>query len=491
MHSRLLARAVCALATVITLATCQLSAADAAGVTGAKQAINPAVTAGAQFCAAGSQQKLCGLDLHVAHLSHSTSVVSCSGCGAWGRWTESGSTWSAKATGSPRATARVLLIVTEPGAVGRYRLYRPGGSAAKPALKLAGQGCVAADVTASAMLKAARGKLSKLPKVPCVAPKLKATVYVNGLNELSSSTITHAIVYGTVSKPMWLTIAQTTATGCQADPLAFSAGQRNSPIWYVFHVKGSYEEGIQVKALQATGRYCFYLQSGAQYDKFADGWVTRWAYTDYATGDLLTGPAATALTAAGATTVALSGDAPRTETLESYDELTPCPEFAELAQAVSFGGSTMQVSGQFNETLTTANFAQSGYVCSYLYNSHGITVALSTDQVSVAGTALKDTTDYVETADTTVTPVSDPVGNVGTTAAVITPGESVHVRCIVNGMGLAPYDPVWYELDSAPYGDAFYVPSSDFYNNGQTSGTPSGGKVWDPAVKFCDALGTT
>ena len=488
MYTRLLTRAVCALTTVVALTACQLSVADAVGVTGAKHAIAPVVAA-VSLCtpsASSTERKPCGLELRLNRVSHYDSFVTCRGCsGRWGAWSKTGNTWSARATGALAAGARVLLVVTEPGSVGRYWLYRPAGEQA--GLELAGQGCVAADVPASEIRKSSHGQLSKLPTVPCVAPKLKATVYVNGLNELSTSTFTHAIVYGHVSKPMWLTIAQTTANGCMADPLAFSAAQRNSKVWYVFHVKGQYEEGFQVHALLASGRYCFYLQSGAQYDKFPDGWVSQWAYTDYATGDVLTGPAATALTAAGSTTVMLTGNAPRTETLDSYDELTPCPEFSELAQASSFGGSTMQVSGSFSDTLTTGTFSQSGYVCSYLHDG-GITVALATDQVSVAGSQLKDQTDYTETADAAVTPVSDPIGNAGTSGAPIAAGQTVQVRCILNGQGLAPFDPVWYELDSAPYGDAYYVPSADFYNNGQTSGTPAGGKLWDPAVKFCNAI---
>jgi hypothetical protein len=53
-----------------------------------------------------------------------------------------------------------------------------------------------------------------------------------------------------------------------------------------------------------------------------------------------------------------------------------------------------------------------------------------------------------------MTPISDPIGNVGTTGPAIAAGETVSVRCILNGMGLAPSDPTWYETDSAPYGDA-------------------------------------
>jgi hypothetical protein len=491
MNTRLLTRTVCALTAVVVLAACQLSTADAAGVTGAKHPIAPVVTASSQFCAgkSASQQQLCGLQLQLGRVSHSDSFVHCSGCsGSWGAWSRAGETWSAKGTGELSASARVLLVVTEAGYVGRYRAYRLGGTPQHPGLVLAGQGCVAADVPASVMLTNSHGQLHKLPTVPCAAPKLKATVFVAGLNELSRTTPTHAIVYGTASKPMWLTIAQTTASGCEADPLAFSANQRNhQKIWYVFHVKGLYEEGFQTDALVASGRYCFYLQSGAQYEKYADGWVSQFTYNDYSTDDVLTGPAATALTAAGSTTVTLSGNAPQTETLDSYDELTPCPEFSELAQLNSFGGSTMQVSGAFTDTLTTGNFAQSGYVCSYLHDA-GITVALSTDLVTITGSLLKDQTDYAETADTTLTPVSDPVGNVGTSGAVIAAGQTVHVRCILNGQGLAPYDPIWYELDSPPYGDAFYASSADFYNNGQTSGALSGGKLWDPAVKFCNQI---
>jgi hypothetical protein len=379
--------------------------------------------------------------------------------------------------------------VTEPGFVGRYRLYRPvAGNLQHAGLKLAGQGCIAADISATAIRKDFRPLPRKLPTVPCKAPKATATVYVAGLNELSTSTVTHALVYGTVSKPMWLTIAQTTSSTCKADPLAYSQAQHHSKIWYIFRLKkGQYEDGFQTHALLAQGRYCIYLQTGARPGYFADGWVAQWGYTDYSTGDVLTGPAATALSAPGSTTVTLSGDVPRTETLQSYDSLTPCPEFSEEVQPTAFGGSTIQVSGAFTETLTTASFSQSGYVCSYLHDG-GITVALATDQVTVAGTKLKVQSDHAETADQAVTPVSDPIGNAGTAGAGITAGQTVSVRCILNGIGLAPFDPIWYELTSAPYGDAYYAPAYAFYNNGQTSGTVTNGNRWDEAVPFCNAL---
>lgn len=493
MNTRLLARVACALITVVVVTACQLSSAEAAGTTGGKRAIAPAVTTDSQFCTAGAsggQRRLCGLELHLGHVSHYHSFVTCEGCGAgrWNVWSKVGNTWKATGKGSLASRASVLLVVTEPGYVGRYRLYRPvAGNAQHAGLKLSSQGCIAADVPAVDILKSFGRQLRKLPTVPCVAPKVTATVFTDGLNELSRSTITHAIVYGQVSKPMWLTIAQTTSSVCKADPLAYSGAQRHSRIWYVFHVKGEYEEGFQASALLGSGRYCVYLQTGAEYEKFPDGWVSQWTYNDYATGDVLTGPASTALTAAGSTTVTLSGVAPRTETLESFDSLTPCPEFSETAQLNGFGGSTIQVSGTFTESLTTASFAQSGYVCSYLHDG-GITVAMATDQLSVAGTQFKDQSNYAETADQVVTPVSDPYADGGTSGPGIAAGQTVDVRCIVNAVGLAPFDPIWYELASTPWGDAYYAPSYEFYNNGQTSGQKSNGPLWDSKVPFCNAL---
>ena len=70
----------------------------------------------------------------------------------------------------------------------------------------------------------------------------------------------------------------------------------------------------------------------------------------------------------------------------------------------------------------------------------------------------------------------------------IAAGQTVQVRCLVNGLGLAPYDPVWYEVASSPWSDAYYAPAYAFYNNGQTSGAVSGGRLWDKAVPSCDAL---
>ena len=76
----------------------------------------------------------------------------------------------------------------------------------------------------------------------------------------------------------------------------------------------------------------------------------------------------------------------------------------------------------------------------------------------------------------------------GTSGPAIAAGQTVQVRCIVNGLGLAPYDPVWYEVAASPWGDAYYAPAYAFYNNGQTSGAVSHGKLWDIAVPSCDLL---
>jgi hypothetical protein len=492
MNSRFLTRAASVAVTVLTLTACQLSSAQAAP-RGGFPTLTPVVKTSAQFCATGSagKQTFCGLGIHVAKAGGGSSFVKCLGCGAgrWGAWSKAGASWVAKGGSPLTPRAGVLLVVTKPGFVGRYELYRPvAASTPKDGLKLASQGCIAANITAAAISSGLHQRLHNLPTIPCKAPKVKGTlVFTAGLNELSHS-ISHALVYGTASQKMWLTIAQTTAANCKAGPLAYSAAQRHSRIWYAWQVKGQFVEGFTTSALLPKGRFCIYLQTGAQYHGFADGWIAQWTYNDYDTGDALTGPATTALTAPGTTTVTLAGDAPRTETLQSYDSLTPCPEFSESVQYTGFGGSTMQVSGQFTETLSTASFAQSGYICSYL-NDGGFTVAMSTDQVTVPSTQFKDQTSYAETADEGVSTVSNPVGNGGTAGATIAAGQTVQVRCIVNGTGLAAFDPVWYELSSSPWGDAYYAPAYAFYNNGQTSGAVVNGKRWDLAVPSCNQIG--
>src|SRR5579863_1067449 len=489
-----LMRAAGALLTVVVLSAAQLSSARAATAGDGTSLITPVVKTNAQFCKSGStgaQQVLCGLGINVSQLGRYDSFVACLGCGAgsWGHWSKVGTGWVAKAAGPIKSRANVLLVVTEPGHVGSYRLYRPTAvGTPHAALKLSGQGCIAANIPAVTIFKSFHSLVRSLPTVPCTPPKhLTVYVFTAGLNELSTSTTSHAIVFGHASTPMWLTVAQTTSGTCKVDPLAYSQAQRDSKIWLVWHVKGDFEQGFQTHALLPAGRYCVYMQPGAEYEGFPDGWTVAGTYNDYATGDVLTGPAATALTAAGATTVTLSGNTPRTETLDSYDSLKPCPEYSETAQLASFGGSTMQVSGAFTETVTTANFSQSGYVCSYLHDG-GITVAMSTDQVSVAGTQLKDQSTYAETAAQAVTPVSDPVGNVGTTGTALASGQTVSVRCILNGIGLAPFDPIWYDLASAPWGDAYYAPAYAFYNNGQTTGSNSSSPGWDANVPFCNTL---
>jgi hypothetical protein len=491
MNPRFFMRAASVAIAVFTLAACQLSSAQAA-VRGGFPKLTPVVKTSAQFCATGSagKQTLCGLGIHVSEAGGSSSFVKCLSCGPgrWADWSEAGTGWVAKGASPISSHASVLLVVTKPGYVGRYSVYRPAAANTPQArLKLVGAGCIAANITAAAISKGLQGRLHNLPTIPCKAPKVKGLLLATaGLSELSHS-ISHALIYGTAPQKMWLTIAQTTTANCKAGPLAYSAAERHSRIWYTWQVKGRFAEGFETHALLPQGRFCIYMQTGAQYHGFADGWIAAGTYYDYDTGDTLTGPAATALTAPGATTVTLSGDAPRAEILQSYDSLTPCPEFSELVQYTGFGGSTMQVSGQFTDTLNTASFAQSGYICSYL-NDGGFTVAMSTDQVTVAGTQFKDQPSYAETADEGVSTVSNPIGNGGTAGATIAAGQTVQVRCIVNGSGLAPYDPVWYEVSSTPWGDAYYAPAYAFYNNGQTSGAVVNGKRWDLAVPSCTTL---
>lgn len=492
MNSRIRVRAVCALVAVLT-AACQLAAAGVADAGTGMKPVAPVVRTTARFCSPGSNgasRALCGLDIHVAQLSHYDSFVSCLGCGpgSWAHWSKSGSDWSA---GGPRplaASDSVLLVVTRPGQVGIYRLFRPVEvDTPHAALKLSEQGCVGADIPAAAIFGSFHQRLKNLPTVPCKRPKGVGLVFTAGLNELSTAMTSHALIYGTASKRMWLTVLQTTTSTCKTDPLAYGPHPERAGAWSVWRVKGQFDEGVRIRAMHPTGRFCIYMQTGARYEGLPDGWIAQWTYNDYATGDVLTSTSATALTAPGATTVTVSGDAPRTETLESWDSPTPCSEYSEAAQAISFGGSTMQVSGAFSDTLTTGSFTQSGYVCSYLHYD-GFTVAMATDQVLVAGTQLKKQSTWAETADQAITPVSDPVGDAGTAGAGIAAGQTVSVRCILNGLGLAPFDPVWYELASSPWGDAYYAPAYAFYNNGQTSGPANGAKVWDFAVPFCSDL---
>lgn len=489
MNPRIFSRAACGLLAVVTLTVCQLASAGAADAAGTRP-IAPVVKTTASFCngSTSKQRELCGLTIHVSQLSRYDSFVSCLGCGAggWARWSKAGSVWSAKAASPIDARDTVLLVVTKPGQVGMYRVFRPiDVNTAHAGLKLARQGCVGADIPASSISTSFHHLLRNLPTIPCKRPKGLALVFTAGLNELSTSMTSHALIYGQTAKPGWLSVLQTTtASACRTDPLAYGQHLSSAGQWFIWHVKGQFEEGVRIQATHPTGRFCIYMQTGGRYHGLPDGWLSQWTYNDYGTGDVLTGPPTTALTAPGSTTVTLSGNAPRTETLESWDSLTPCSEYSEAAQAVSFGGSTMQVSGAFTETLTTGSFSQSGYICSYLH-ADGFTVAMATDQVSVAGTQLKKPATFAETAYQAITPVSDPVGDAGASGPGVAAGQTVDVRCIVNGLGLAPFDPVWYELASSPWGDAYYAPAYAFYNHGHTSGPATGAKLWDLAVPFC------
>ena len=496
MNTRRMMRAAALPTTLVALSALQLASASAATVkagTTPAISINVATTSSTCGQAGTGKRALCGLGIRVSHLSAYDSFVTCLGCaGSWGNWSKVGGSWVAKSAGPIQSRASVLLVVTQPGHVGRYALYRPADvNGAQARLKLHQQGCIAANIPASTIYKSFGRLVRNLPTVPCKAPNpkhLTALAYTAGLNELSTSNISHALVYGKVSTPMWLTLVQTTRGTCKADPYAYSQAQRHSKIWYTWKLKkGQFEEGLQTRALAADGRFCIYLQTGGLYHGYPDGWAVLWAYNDYGSGDMLTGPASTSLSTAGATTVTLTGVAPRTETLETYDSLYPCPEVAEFVQYTGFGGVSQQVSGSFTRTFTTANFSQSSYVCSYLHSGYN-TVAMTTDQVLVAGTQFKVQSDYSETADQSISTLSNPVGDTGTAGPGIAAGQTVQVRCLVNGLGLAPFDPVWYEVASAPWNDAYYVPAYAFYNNGQTSGTEVGGRLWDKTVPSCDAL---
>jgi hypothetical protein len=493
-NTRFLTRAAVAVTATVAVMALQLSPARAAAAQKQMTAISPAVETSAKFCpasAGGTAQRICSLGLAVSHPSSYDSFVNCLGCGVtgWARWTRVGATWKANGAQPIPSSASVLLVITKPGRVGRYRLYRlVDVHSAKARLALYRQGCVAANVPAHTIEQSFHRRLRNLPMLGCDPPKkASGQVLTAGVNELSISLTTYALVYGLVSKPMWLTVVQTTSTTCKPDPLAYTQAQRHSKIWVTWRVKGNFVRGFPAQALAPEGRFCIYLQTGGEYDHFPDGWTVQSAYDDYATGDALTGTPSTTPSVAGPTTITLTGYAPRTETLMSYDLRTPCPEYSVYAADSAFGDSTVQVSGQFTQTFTIAPFSQSGYVCSYLDNAY-ITVAMSTDLVTVTGTSLKDQSDYTETATQAITPLSDPVGNSGTMGPEIAAGQTVHVRCIVNGLGLAPADPVWYELDSAPWGDAYYAPAYDFYNNGQTTGAVRNGKPWDYSVPSCSSL---
>ncbi len=297
MNTRRMMRVATVVITLFALSALQLASADAATTGGSTPAISLTVKTAATLCPLRtdtSKRALCGFGIRVSRVSPYDSFVTCLGCsGSWGKWSKVAGTWVAKSAAPIQSSASVLLVVTEPGHVGRYLVYHPVDvNTGQARLKLSGQGCIGANIPADTIDKSFGRRLRNLPKVPCKAPKhLTALVFTAGLSELSTANISHALVYGRASKAMWLTLAQTTRTTCPADPEGFSQALRHSKVWYSWKVKkGDFEEGFQTKALLSAGRFCIYLQTGGLYQGFADGWDASWTYNDYDTGDVLTGP---------------------------------------------------------------------------------------------------------------------------------------------------------------------------------------------------------
>ena len=67
-----------------------------------------------------------------------------------------------------QSRASVLLVVTKPGDVGRYVVYRPVDvNTGHARLKLSRQGCIGANIAADMIDKSFHRLLRNLPTVPC------------------------------------------------------------------------------------------------------------------------------------------------------------------------------------------------------------------------------------------------------------------------------------------------------------------------------------
>jgi hypothetical protein len=73
----------------------------------------------------------------------------------------------------------------------------------------------------------------------------------------------------------------------------------------------------------------------------------------------------------------------------------------------------------------------------------------------------------------------------GAEGSVIDAGQTVEVRCRVEGLAVEDGDVWWYRIASVPWSDQYYASADAFYNNGQTSGSLIGTPPYDPAVGEC------
>ena len=67
----------------------------------------------------------------------------------------------------------------------------------------------------------------------------------------------------------------------------------------------------------------------------------------------------------------------------------------------------------------------------------------------------------------------------------IASNQTVYVSCRVTGLPVLDGNSWWYQVQSSPWNDNFYVSADAFYNNGETSGTLLGTPFVDPSIPIC------
>ena len=115
-------------------------------------------------------------------------------------------------------------------------------------------------------------------------------------------------------------------------------------------------------------------------------------------------------------------------------------------------------------------------------------VTLDADKtVNVAFVAIPTNHTYAETVGGDTNTWTNYLNAGGTQGPTIQAHVTVQISCRLMGLSVdvAPGDPWWYRIASAPWSDMYYASADAFYNNGQTTGTLLGTPLVDPNVPGC------
>jgi hypothetical protein len=93
-------------------------------------------------------------------------------------------------------------------------------------------------------------------------------------------------------------------------------------------------------------------------------------------------------------------------------------------------------------------------------------------------------TGYWETTGADAQTWSDYTDAGGQQGPTISAGKTVQISCGLTGLTVDG-NSNWYQIESSPWDELYYVSADPFYNNGATSGGIAGTPPVDPAVPEC------